>query len=157
MITSGDVLKERSALLESVKEAVMIDRATLTVPVVVTALLLGVGGNGTASAQRPESVPTTPSWPSRYRGSVVVPGQVIVVDPASGTATVVTDKGAVIGGLSSSALPGVRRGSRVEVQLVSSHRPPSAVSGEAAVPGVVGRIIPPVPLVQPRADVRDVP
>jgi hypothetical protein len=157
MITSRDVVKERSALLESVKDAVMIDRAPLTVPVVVAALLLAVGGNGTASAQRPESVATTPSWPSRYRGWVVVAGQVIVVDPVGGTATVVADKGAVISGLSSNALPGVRPGSRVEVPLVPSGRPPSAVGGEAAVPGVVGRIIPPLPLVQPRADVRDVP
>ena len=135
----------------------MIDRATLTVRVVVAAVLLAVGGSGTASAQRPESVATTPSWPSRYRGSVVIPGQVIVVDPAGGTATVVTDKGAVISGLSTSAVPGVRPGDRVDVQLVPSGRPPSAVGGEAAPPGVVGRIILPLPPVQPRADVRDIP
>ena len=135
----------------------MIDRTTLTVRVVVAGVLLAVGGGSPASAQRPESVATTPSWPSRYRGSVVVPGQVIVVDPAGGTATVVTDKGAVISGLSSSAVPGVTPGNRVDVQLVPSGRPPLAVGGEAAAPGVVGRIIPALPPVQPRADLRDVP
>ena len=134
----------------------MIDRATLAVPV-VAARLLAVGGGGTASAQRPESVATTPSGPSRYRTSVVVPGQVIVVDPAGGTATVVTDKGTVISGLSSSAVPGVTPRNRADVELVPSGRPPSAVGGEAAAPGVVGRIIPPVPPVQRRVDVRDVP
>ena len=97
----------------------MVNRTMLMVRVVMAAVLLTVGGSP-ASAQRPESVATTPSWPSRYRGSVVVPGQVIVVDPAGGTATVVTDKGAVISGPSSSAVPGVTPGNRVDVQLVPS-------------------------------------
>jgi len=149
MIASRDVLKTRSQFLGSVKEAVTIDRATLTVSV-VAAVLPALGSGVTASAQRPESVATTPSWPSRHRGSVVVPGHLIVVDPAGGTATMVTDKGAVISGPSSSAVPGVTPGNRVDVQLVPSGRPPLAVGEEAAAPGVVGRIIPPLPPVQYR-------
>src|SRR5262247_750714 len=88
---------------------------------VVAAVLLDVGG-APASAQRPESVDSTPRWPSRWRGAMVVPGQVIAVDPQRGTATVATEGGAVMSGLSSRALPGVAPGDRVDVQLMPSGR-----------------------------------
>ena len=68
----------------------MVSRTMLMARVVVAAVLLAVSG-GTASAQRLEFVATTPSWLSRSRGSVVVPGHMIVLDPAGGNATVPTD------------------------------------------------------------------
>jgi len=52
MIASRDVLKARSPFRESVKEVVIIDRATLTPHVVVAAVLLAVGGSRTSRGTR---------------------------------------------------------------------------------------------------------
>src|SRR5262249_15354289 len=98
------------------------------------AVLLGVvvllGVAGPAGAQRPQAVDQTPSWPSRYRGSTVVPGQVGSVDQGRGTATVKTPSGEVTTDLGASTVP-VTPGDRVDLQLVPTGRS-SSVGGTAA-------------------------
>jgi hypothetical protein len=79
------------------------------------------------------------------------------VEPQRGIAAVATEGGAVMTGLSSRALPGVAPGDRVDVQLVPSGRPPSAVGGEASESGVMGRILPPLPPFDPGVGLRESP
>ena len=122
--------------------------------VVVTAALLATSVWSPVSGQHDESLDTTPRWPSRYRGGIIVPGEVTAVDPEQGTATVKTDTGEIATGVASSAVPDVKPGDRVDLQLVPSGRSPSAVGGAASDPEVVGRILPPV---QPGAGLEEAP
>ena len=125
--------------------------------VVVTAALLATSVWSPVSGQHDESLDTTPRWPSRYRGGIIVPGEVAAVDPEQGTATVKTDTGEIATGVASSAVPDVKPGDRVDLQLVPSGRSPSAVGGAASDPGLVGRILPPLPPVQPGAGLQEAP
>jgi len=121
--------------------------------VVVAAVVLATSVWSPARGQHDESLDTTPRWPSRYRGGTIVPGEVTAVDRAQGTATVKTDTGEITG-LASSAVPDIKPGDRVDLQLVPSGRSPSAVGGAASDPEVVGRILPPV---QPGAGLEEAP
>ena len=124
--------------------------------VVVAAVVLATSVWSPARGQHDESLDTTPRWPSRYRGGTIVPGEVTAVDRAQGTATVKTDTGEITG-LASSAVPDIKPGDRVDLQLVPSGRSPSAVGGAASDPGLVGRILPPLPPVQPGAGLQEAP
>jgi len=126
--------------------------AAVAVPLGVVVLL---GVPGPAGAQRPQTVDQTPSWPSRYRGSTVVPGQVDSVDQGRGTATVTTPSGEVTTNLGASTVP-VTPGDRVDLQLQPTGRSPS-VGGTAVEPGTRSRILAPQPSAQPGAGAFQVP
>jgi hypothetical protein len=111
------------------------------------AVLVATGGlvmilGGPAMAQRPEMTGT--AWPSRHRGGTVLSGEVTKVNP-DGTVTVKTPEGERTVDIKSSTVPGLAVGDRVDIQTISTGRPASAVGGEAAEPGQMSRILPPLP------------
>jgi hypothetical protein len=112
------------------------------------ALLLILAAVTPALAQRPEPAP---AWPDRYSGGPVLPGQVI--GTSGGTVTVGTPSGPVT--LPSSAVPGLRPGDRVDVQLLPSA--PVAPGLPESEPGVTARAHPPLPPALPRAGLQEVP
>src|SRR2546430_1519795 len=66
-----------------------VPRFSVFAPPAPRARRVGSRGRG----QPEESLDTPPRWPSRYRGGIIVPGEVTAVDPEQGTATVKTDTG----------------------------------------------------------------